>query len=145
MIDFDELHAQNHKITELSNVLGNLIHDRAVCDNPITSELFMRYIRTVKNHFELEDRSLYAKLLSHEDSAVKNTASLFLSGSSEIRRLFDSYCRRWCKKDTVQIGDYEKFLLETDGMFELVLNRIQDETEQLYPLVKKVHEQLEAA
>ncbi len=145
MIKFEELHAQNHKITELSNVLGTLIHDRAVCDNAITIELFMRYIQQVKHHFEIVDRNLYAKLLSHNDSGINNTAKLFLSGSSEIKRLFESYCRRWCRNGGMHIKNYEKFLVETDVMFELVLNRIQDETEQLYPLVKRVREELEAA
>ncbi len=145
MINFDELHAQNHKITELSNVLGILIHDRSVCDNPITVELFLKYIQSVRYHFDLEDRQLYSKLLAHDKTSVKNTAKLFLSGSSEIKRLFESYCRRYCKNGGMRIKNYEKFLSETDVMFELVLNRIQDETEQLYPLVKQVHEDLAAA
>ena len=145
MIDFDSLHSQNHRITELSNVLSNLIHDRTVCDNPVTVELFMRYVQSVKSHFDIEDRTLYSKLLSHEEQSVKNTARLYLSGSSEIKRLFESYCRRWCKNGQMNIKNYEKFVDETDGMFELVLNRIQDETEQLYPLVKRVHEQRQAA
>ena len=88
--------------------------------------------------------SFISKLLAHEDSSVKNTARLFLSGSSEIKRLFESYCRRYCKNGGLRIRDYDKFVSETDSMFELVLNRIQDETEQLYPLVKRVHENLAA-
>lgn len=145
MVDFNALHSQNHKITELSNVLSNLIHDRSVCDNPVTVELFMRYVHSVKSHFDIEDRTLYSKLLAHEEQSVKNTARLYLSGSSEIKRLFDRYCRRWCKNGDMNIKDYDLFVEETDGMFELVLNRIQDETEQLYPLVKRVHEKLQAA
>ena len=144
MIDFEALHAQNHRITELSNVLGVLISDRSVCDNPITVELFIKYTDAVRHHFDLEDRQLYSKLLAHEDASVKNTARLFLSGSSEIKRLFESYCRRYCKNGSMRIRNYDKFVSETDSMFELVLNRIQDETEQLYPLVKRVHENLAA-
>lgn len=144
MINFEQLHAQNHHITELSNVLGVLINDRSVCDNPITIELFMKYTDAVRHHFDQEDRQLYSKLLAHEDSAVKNTAGLFLSGSSEIKRLFESYCRRYCKNGGLRIRDHDKFVSESDSMFELVLNRIQDETEQLYPLVKRVHDSIAA-
>jgi hypothetical protein len=36
------------------------------------------------------------------------------------------------------IKDHHTFVNETEDMFRLVLNRIQDETEQLYPLIRKV-------
>jgi hypothetical protein len=36
------------------------------------------------------------------------------------------------------IKDHQAFVNETEDMFRLVLNRIQDETEQLYPLIRKV-------
>ena len=34
--------------------------------------------------------------------------------------------------------DHEKFLKETNELFDLVLQRIQDETEHLYPLVRSL-------
>ena len=43
MVTYDELNAQNDKITELSNVLTKLLEDRFLCDSTITSELFFRY------------------------------------------------------------------------------------------------------
>ena len=37
-----------------------------------------------------------------------------------------------------RIGDYEVFAKETEEMFNLVLDRIQDESEKLFPMVREV-------
>jgi hypothetical protein len=62
-----------------------------------------------------------------------------MSGSKEIKRIYNNYLKRWCKKDTCElmIKDYGRFLGDTEELFESVLDRIQSETEQLYPLVRK--------
>lgn len=138
MISFDDLNAQNHRILELSNVLSNLIEERSMCDNAVTAELFFRYVDEVRDHLNTEEKNLYSKLLTHSDTAVNNTASLFLSGSAEIKRVFETYIRRWCNKDRVRIKDHSRFVRETKEMFEIVQTRIVDETEKLYPLVRRV-------
>lgn len=49
--------------------------------------------------------------------------------------------RKWCnKKDhTINIGSrHDLFIQETDELFEIILNRIQDETEKLYPMVRDI-------
>ena len=45
MVTYDELNTQNHKITELSNVLRYLLADRAMCDTEATCKLFYEYLR----------------------------------------------------------------------------------------------------
>lgn len=140
MVTYDELNTQNHKITELSNVLSYLLADRAMCDTDVTCKLFFDYVDRVKEHLELEDKQMYSKLLTHKDSRVSNTAKLFLSGSVEIKRIFGAYLKKWCRKhkQELRIRDYGEFRRETEEMFELILNRIQDETEKLYPLIREV-------
>ena len=140
MVTYDELNTQNHQITELSNVLRYLLADRVMCDTDVTCNLFFEYVDRVKEHLELEDKHMYSKLLTHKDSRVTNTAKLFLSGSVEIKRIFGAYLKKWCRKQKHQlkITDYEAFRAETEEMLDLILNRIQDETEKLYPLVRSV-------
>lgn len=145
MVSFEELHEQNHKITELSNVLSTLICDRSVIDNEITGELFFRYVDSVKEHFDIENKHLISELLQGHNQDSKNMANLFLSGASEIRRLFDKYLKNWCKKGGLRVGEHEKFVNETEEMLELVLKRIEDETEKLYPLIRKQREESSAA
>ena len=140
MISFDELHTQNHQITELANVLSYLMQDRQMCDNEITCKLFFEYVERVQEHLDLEDKHLYAKLLTHRNNDICNTAKLFLSGSVEIKRIFNAYQKRWCPKNRsrLDVADYQQFRQETAQMFDMVLRRIQDETENLYPLVRQV-------
>lgn len=140
MLTYDELNTQNDKITELTNVLTALMQDRFLCDSSVTCELFYRYVDRVKGHLELTDSNLYSRLLTHGESRVTNTANRFMGGSKEIKRIFAAYLKKWCQmqKKELKITDYDNFLRETEEMFELVLNRIQDETEHLYPLIREI-------
>jgi hypothetical protein len=142
MVTFASLHAQNHKITELSNVFLYLIRDRAMCDTQVACDLFFDYARQVREHIDLVDKQLCGRLISHPDQAVKNTADRFMSGSSEIKRIFSGYLKDWCseKHKELHISQHERFLDETNQVFNLVLDRIQRETEHLYPLIRRLDE-----
>ncbi len=147
MIAFSQLHAQNHKITELSNIFIYLVQNREMCDTKTACDVFFEYTSKVKEHIELVDREICGRLISYPDQAVKNTADRFLSGSTEIKRIFNQYLKDWCSEPQrqLQIRDHEFFIKETEQMFALVLDRIQRETEHLYPLIRKLEQQTEAA
>jgi len=141
MITYDELHTQNHTITELSNVLLYLFNERSMCDTGTCCELFYRYMNKVKEHMDIVDHHLYSKLLTHQDHDIQELAKNFMSGSQEIKKIMASYTKEWCprkKTDTLAIAEHDRFLKESEQMFEMVLNRIQDETEKLYPLIKGI-------
>ena len=142
MTAFSQLHAQNHKITELSNVFLYLVQSREMCDTDTACDVFFEYSTKVKEHIELVDRDLCSRLISYPDQAVKNTADRFLSGSTEIKRIFNQYLKDWCNESRhhLTIRNHEEFLKETEQMFALVLDRIQRETEHLYPLIRKIEE-----
>ena len=135
MIPFNELNTQNHQISELSKVLSVLIEDREICDTQIVCDLFLRYTDKVMAHMDLEDKVLYSGLLAHPDRKINATASRFLEGAKEIKRIFRQYVAKWCAKG-LHIYNHSMFVKETKEMFQLVLDRIQAETEQLYPLVR---------
>ena len=143
MISFEALHAQNHKITELSNVFRYLITDRSMCDTQVACDLFLKIAKIVKEHMEIVDRELCGPLVSHEEQSIKNTANRFLSGSIEIKRIFSAYLKDYCseKHHSLRIKDHETFVKETNQMFDLILDRIQRETERLYPLIRKINRQ----
>lgn len=140
MITYQELHEQIHQITEISNVFLYLIENRKMCDSKITCDLFFDYVEKVKAHLEVEDKSLYTVILKGGDDRARKTAEKFLSGSVEIKRIFQDYLKKWSRKEKhkLVIDNYPEFIQETRDMFELVLNRFQDETEQLYPLARKI-------
>jgi hypothetical protein len=140
MLTFSELNKQNHKITELSNVFIYLIQDRAMCDTECARSLFFDFRERVKAHIEEVDQKLCGKLISYPDQKVQNTADRFLSGSAEIKKIFADYLKDWCseKDHALKIRNHKEFVKETEEMFSLVMDRIQRETEHLYPLIRKL-------
>jgi len=140
MVNFSELHAQNHKITELSNVFLYLIRERSMCDTECARGLFFEYVNKVREHVELVDAQLCAQLIKSQDRDLKNLADRFLSGSTEIKRIFAAYLKDWCneRKRELTIADHDAFVADTNQMFSLVLERIQRETEHLYPSVRRL-------
>jgi hypothetical protein len=140
MVSFQELHQQNHKITELTNILQHLLGDRSLCDSQVTCNLFFDYVNAVKEHMAVTDSEIYSKLLGAGDQRMSNIANRFMGGSREINRIFSGYLKRWCKLRSKQlvIKEYDEFMQDTQEMFDLVLDRIQSETEHLYPAVRKV-------
>ena len=140
MVSYEELHQQNHKITELTNILQHLLGDRSLCDSKVTCELFFDYVDAVKEHMAVTDSGMYSKLLGSGDQKLSNVANRFMGGSREINRIFSAYLKRWCKiknKELV-IKEYDAFMKDTQEMFDIVLDRIQAETEHLYPAVRKL-------
>ncbi len=134
MVSFDELHEQNHQIAELAKTLSYLFQDREMCDTGVTCELFDRYREKFDAHMS-NNKAIYSTLLTNNDNSVRHVVERFIEGEKEIKRLFKKYSDKWCK-DGLHIGDHDAFLKETDEMFELVWNRIQAESEQLYPLAR---------
>jgi len=140
MVSYQELHQQNHKITELTNILQHLLGDRSLCDSEVTCSLFFDYVNLVKEHMAVTDSGMYSKLLGSGDQKLNNIANRFMGGSREINRIFSAYLKRWCKiknKELV-IKEYDAFMQDTQEMFDIVLDRIQNETEHLYPAVRRL-------
>ncbi len=141
MITYQQLFEDIHKITEISNVFLYLIRDRAMCDTQITCDLFFDYVDRVNHHLELQENHLYSAILSDGDDADKKVAENFMSGSQEIKKIFKQYLKKWSKgnrKHELLLADYDNFTRETEEVFGMVLKRIQDETEHLYPLIRQL-------
>ena len=139
MITYEELHSQNHKITEHANILSYLFSNRGLIDTDLACDLFFNFVDLVKEHIEITDKHIYRHLLT-ADQKTRNLATNFMSGGVEIKKLFASYLKKWCGRNgkVLRINDYDAFMSETEEIFNIVLDRIQAETENLYPLVKEV-------
>jgi len=135
MVSFDDLHTQNHQIAELAKVLNYLFEDREMCDTELACELFERYREKFEDHMD-HNREIYSALYSGGGHEGGTTANRFMEGEREIKRVFHIYANRWCKRG-LQIDDHGQFCRETEKMFQLVHDRIQAESEQLYPLARK--------
>ena len=141
MITYTELNEQNHRITELSNVLSYLLKDRSMCDTESCCDLFYNYVEQVKKHIDTVDTNMYSDLLKSNDEKTSNAAKNFMSGSVEIKKILKDYSKKWCNKNnknTLKIKDHQVFLKETNQIFDIILQRLLDETEHLYPLVRSI-------
>jgi succinate dehydrogenase flavin-adding protein (antitoxin of CptAB toxin-antitoxin module) len=141
MITYKELNEQNHRITELTNVLSYLFKDRSMCDTDSCCELFSNYVQQVKEHIETVDKHMYADLLASPDKKINNVARNFMSGSVEVKKILNNFTKQWCpakNEGSLIIKDHQKFLDATDELFNMILERILDETEHLYPLVRSM-------
>ena len=141
MITYKSLNEQNHRITELSNVLQVLLRDRSMCDTRTCCDLFSNYMTQVKEHIETVDKNMYSDLLASPDEKVNNVAKNFMSGSVEVKKILQSFSKQWCPSranNDFMIKDHDQFLKAMDELFDIVLQRIQDETEHLYPLVRSI-------
>ena len=141
MISYDELNIQNDKITELSNVLSTLIKDRTLCNSETCCTLFNNYMDHVNEHMKIIESSLYSDLLGSSSVKAKVTVDNFMSNSQSIKLIMNSYVKKWCNKNdqSLSIGSkHDLFVKETDEMFTIILNRIQDEMENLYPMVRSL-------
>ena len=102
-------------------------------------------MQQVTQHMETVDRNLYSELLLSPDVKINNTAKSFMEGSVEIRRIMKQYLSRWCSKKDKRFvfgtkgRRYAQFLEDSDAMFLIILDRIQKETESLYPLVRQLN------
>lgn len=140
MINFEELNQENHDISEHSRVLSYLIENRLICDTDIFCRLFYDYIDKVCQHLSVRDQALYTPLLNSGEQRTTNMVTNFMNGSKEIKRLIDKYKRHWCHASTksLRIKDHEQFVTETNALFDMVLGRIQDEQEKMYPELRKI-------
>ena len=137
MTSIETLQKDNHKIAEYSKVLSVLIRDRELCDTQVLCDIFFNYVNAVQEHLDVEARNVYQPMLVHSDADIKHAAGQFMSGSVEIKRVIAEYTKQWCRKDSLRIKDHEKFISDTDDIFELVWSRIIDESEHLYPAYKR--------
>lgn len=141
MVTYEELNEQNHRITELSNILHYLFKDRSMCDTNSCCDLFYNYVDLVQQHVDMVDKDLCSELLKSRDDKIDSVAKNFLSGSVEIKKILKNFTKQWCPtkaKGGIKIKEHDKFLHDTDELFNIVLRRIQDETEHLYPLVRSL-------
>lgn len=127
-----QLEQQNLEISELCAVLQVLLSDNSVCDTQIARELFQRFTGKVKDHLSLEDNALYAKMLAHDDNKMNALTTRYLSNSRELQRIFLDYEKQWCKEG-VNVSGNDAFIRETHGIFSMIRDRIQAESDEFFP------------
>jgi len=85
----------------------------------------------MKQHLSAEDEGLYPPLLTHEDPRVKSVAWGFINGEKPLRKMFDSYHKKWLKD--CDFSFTEEFMRDTHEMLSMLETRIDREQTILLP------------
>lgn len=111
-----------------------------MCDTRTCCELFHRYMDIVKAHIDMVERSIYPLILTSGDQRAINSVSNFMNGSQEVKRILKQFTRNWCRSqyETLKVNNHQEFIQDSDRLFDLMLQRLQDETEKLYPLSRSL-------
>jgi len=117
-----------------------MIQDITICNSDVTCDLFFDLTGKIKEHLDLEERELYKDLLTNNDPNVRRVAENFLAGSAEIKRIFKQYMKKWCHNKQLRFKNHEKFISDTNELFEVIHDRIIDETEKFYPVIRETRE-----
>ena len=111
-----------------------------MCDTQTCCELFHRYLNELTDHIDKVERTIYPVILRNGGNNASNSVNNFMNGSQEIKKIVKQYTRHWCNKQTTSltIRDHQGFIDETSQLFDVVLQRLQDEAEKLYPMARRL-------
>ena len=138
MIDFAELHQQQHRIGELSHVLLYLVRNRSLCDADTTCGLFFDYVESARAHLRRVDALVKKHLLTHADPWSRHLARRLITDAALLDRNLVLLLERWSlpARRSLRITDHAAFIADAEELFLLVADRIQRETEYLFPLLR---------
>lgn len=134
MVNVEELKKENQEINDVISVLSDLIPNPDLRENPVFCELLKRFSDKVNMHLAHEGRAVYSELLTHGDSEGKEVAAKFMNNTSQLKKFLTDYSRHWCHKPA-NSGDHEDFVGQTKEIFHLVNERINLETNRLFPIL----------
>jgi hypothetical protein len=83
-------------------------------------------------HLAMEDRSLYPRLLQHDDAQLRTLARRFLDERVRLQEHFDAYRARWTSAAVIE-ADAAAFIDQTREVLGLMWNRMKLEDEVLHP------------
>jgi len=142
MLSLDDLYQQNHRITEISQVVLYLAEKRDLCDSETVCGLFFEYLELVHDHLERVDQLVKRHLYTADTPQARNVARKLVADSTLLRRNFLQYVGRWTEagRSHMRVADHQAFLSDSQDLFEMFLDRLQRETELLYPLLRDLEQ-----
>ena len=138
MTTYTHITNQHQQIKELTYILKLLIADQSFAKMNTTCSLFFKYSTKVEEYFRTIETSVYKHMLIHSDENVKKIAYRFMAGSCGIKRIFNQYRQKWCHNKTLRVRNHASFAEESEDIFGLILQRINDEARHLYPVIKEI-------
>ena len=139
MIPVEEFEKENQEIIEICVVLRTLVKDHALRTNTIVCDLMGRFMDRVEKHIAHEDRIVYGDLLAQHTAEADKLASHFLGNTQELKRITKSFKKDWCQTPH-NADEHDKYIDGTMDIFKLVCDRIEFETNKIFPFLAKIYD-----
>lgn len=136
MYSLDELKNQNQEISQLCDVLGVLMEQPSLHNNPFVEDLMARFKEKVWMHLVFEDNTLYAGLLKHPDQITSETVKAFHDSGRDIKHRFTVFVKHW---RTIASTDeeHDELSKECCDIFNMIRERVVYENQQVFPLLSE--------
>jgi len=135
-IQIENLMDQHIKISELINDVKSCIALDKTNDNlTLLAYKINKLARVLRLHLSSEDRYLYPLLMHSENEYTRELAENFDKTMGGLSNAFISFKTRYNTHNSI-VDNYDKFRLELEGVFTKLIERLDKEDNELYPLVK---------
>ncbi|KAF0249839.1 MAG: hemerythrin HHE cation binding domain-containing protein [bacterium] len=92
----------------------------------------------VREHLALEDREIYPRLMLFGDNAIVSLITDYKNDIGKLLPRFNFYIETWLNKTKIQNSSID-FIKETNEILNALLQRIETEDKELYPLIEKLN------
>ena len=136
MVQLANFKRQHQEIRELVNMTTALLDHSALEKDPTQ----VRYKLSALSgklliHLSMEDQFLYPILMEQDDRQLQTTARKFLAEMGDLVTVFKNYSQKWISPSSIKANP-AAFIKESTDILHALLQRIEREDRELYPLVE---------
>ncbi|NLY90875.1 MAG: hemerythrin domain-containing protein [Firmicutes bacterium] len=128
---------QHREIRDLIGTLTPLLDHEPLTRDPAK----VRYILStlagkLMIHFAMEDHFLYPALKEKNDQRLQSLGDKFFAKTGDLMIVFQNYSQKWINPVLIRENP-DSFIQESKDIFLLLLHRIEEEDQELYPILEK--------
>lgn len=128
---------QHREIRELVSMITSLLKHDLLCQEPTK----IRYILStlagkLMMNLAMEDQFLYPSLKEKDDQRIQTTAHKFFTEMGDLMNVFKNYSQKWLSPSLIRENP-DSFIQDSQDILHSLLKRIEQEDQQLYPLLEE--------
>lgn len=137
MANIINLKRQHVEIAQLIGVIKGSINKNSIENNADKIAININVLAgKVRIHLDSEDKFLYPELLNSHNEKLKVTAKTYIDTMGDIAPVFMDYKSRFNTKSKI-LANIGAFKNETNNVLGILLNRLNREDVELYPLISE--------
>jgi len=133
----ENLKRQHQEIRTIVSDISSLLNFYILLQDPVPIRNKLPALSgKLSVHLAMEDKSLYPRLIKRGRSEVQITAKVFLAEMGNLINSFQNYSQKWLSADSIKANP-DDFINDSNYIFRALLQRINREDRELYPLVEE--------